>query len=168
MRKLTSGLLRRWRGDREREARHSILTAIASSKALKLVVMVDPDIDGHDQNRVEWAIAFRSQPARDGIIVSDLPGGTLDPSIDGSLRQTGAGSAMAMDATFPFGADQQKVPDVLPARPAVQLLRSRAMSSLSRRRTLLAGGRGGLQSGLSAFAGRIFRPPVGRRWTQTS
>jgi hypothetical protein len=31
------------------------------------------------------AVAFRSQPARDVIIVGDLPGGTLDPSIDESL-----------------------------------------------------------------------------------
>jgi 4-hydroxy-3-polyprenylbenzoate decarboxylase/2,5-furandicarboxylate decarboxylase 1 len=52
------------------------------------------------------------QPARD-VIVGDLPGVTLDPSVDGSIplnRRTG--SAMGIDATFPFGADEQKAPDV--------------------------------------------------------
>jgi 4-hydroxy-3-polyprenylbenzoate decarboxylase/2,5-furandicarboxylate decarboxylase 1 len=95
------------------EARHAILTAIASSQRPKLVVVVDPDIDVRDPNQVEWAIAFRSQPARDVIIVGDLPGGTLDPSIDGSLPlDRRVGSAMGIDATFPFGADEQKAADV--------------------------------------------------------
>lgn len=95
------------------EARHAILTAIASSQRPKLVVVVDPDIDVRNPDQVEWAIAFRSQPARDIIIVGDLPGGTLDPSIDASLpldRRTG--SAMGIDATFPYGANEQKAADV--------------------------------------------------------
>ena len=44
------------------------------------------------------------QPARDMIVVDALPGGTLDPTVDRSLpldRQTG--SAVGIDATFPFG-----------------------------------------------------------------
>jgi 3-polyprenyl-4-hydroxybenzoate decarboxylase len=78
-----------------------------------LVVVVDPDIDVRNPDQVEWAIAFRSQPARDVIIVDDLPGGTLDPSIDGSIPLARrVGSAMGVDATFPFGADEQKAPDV--------------------------------------------------------
>ena len=64
------------------EARHAILTAIASSQRPKLVVVVDPDIDVRNPDQVEWAIAFRSQPARDVIIINDVPGGTLDPSLD--------------------------------------------------------------------------------------
>ncbi len=95
------------------EARHAILTAIASSQRPKLVVVVDPDIDVRNPDQVEWAIAFRSQPARDVIIVDDLPGGTLDPSIDRSIPLARrVGSAMGVDATFPFGADEQKAPDV--------------------------------------------------------
>ncbi|MFL5287461.1 MAG: UbiD family decarboxylase [Rhodopila sp.] len=95
------------------EARHAILTAIASSQRPKLVVVVDPDIDVRNPDQVEWAIAFRSQPARDVIIIGDVPGGTLDPSIDGSIPlDRRVGSAMGIDATFPFGADEQKAPDV--------------------------------------------------------
>src|SRR3984885_8577153 len=95
------------------EARHAILTAIASSQRPKLVVVVDPDIDVRNPNQVEWAIAFRTQPDRDVIIVDGLPGGTLDPSIDGSIPlNKRVGSAMGIDATFPFGADEQKADDV--------------------------------------------------------
>jgi 2,5-furandicarboxylate decarboxylase 1 len=95
------------------EARHAILTAIASTQRPKMVVVVDPDIDVRNPDQVEWAIAFRSQPVRDVIIVDGLPGGTLDPSIDGSIPlNRRVGSAMGIDATFPFGADEQKADDV--------------------------------------------------------
>jgi 2,5-furandicarboxylate decarboxylase 1 len=94
------------------EARHAILTTIASSQRPKLVVVVDPDIDIRDPEQVEWAMTFRTQPARDVIIVDGLPGGTLDPSLDGSLPlDRRVGSAMGIDATFPYGANDQKAPD---------------------------------------------------------
>lgn len=58
-------------------------------------------------------MAFRTQPARDVIIIDDLPGGTLDPSIDGSIPlNRRVGSAIGIDATFPFRADEQKAADV--------------------------------------------------------
>lgn len=86
------------------EARSAILTAMGSNVRPKTVVAVDPDIDVQNSEEVEWAIAFRSQPARDVIIVEDLPGGPLDPTLDESLtpdRRTG--SALGIDATYPFG-----------------------------------------------------------------
>jgi 2,5-furandicarboxylate decarboxylase 1 len=95
------------------EARHAILTTIASSQRPKKVVVVDPDIDVRNPDQVEWAITFRTQPARDVIIIDGLPGGTLDPSLDGSLPlDRRVGSAMGIDATFPYGADEQKAADV--------------------------------------------------------
>lgn len=86
------------------EAREAILTAMGSNLRPKTVVVVDPDIDVQDSGEVEWALAFRSQPARDVIIVDDLPGGPLDPTLDESLpadRRTG--SALGIDATYPYG-----------------------------------------------------------------
>jgi UbiD family decarboxylase len=95
------------------EARHAILTTIASSQRPKKVVVVDPDIDVRNPDQIEWAITFRTQPARDVIIIDGLPGGTLDPSLDGSLPlDRRVGSAMGIDATFPYGADEQKAADV--------------------------------------------------------
>ena len=86
------------------EARNAILAAMGSNVRPKTVIVVDPDIDVQDSGEVEWALAFRSQPARDVIIVDNLPGGPLDPTLDESLppeRRTG--SALGIDATYPYG-----------------------------------------------------------------
>jgi 2,5-furandicarboxylate decarboxylase 1 len=86
------------------EARSALLAAIASRLQPKKVVVVDPDIDVHNADQVDWALAFRTQPKRDVIIVDGLPGGPLDPSIDESIPLSSrTGSAMGIDATFPFG-----------------------------------------------------------------
>ena len=91
------------------EARSALLAAIASNFRPKMVVVVDPDIDVHSSAEVEWAMAFRTQPARDAVIVDGLPGGPLDPMADESLPATmRTGSAIGIDATFPFGLPVRK------------------------------------------------------------
>lgn len=86
------------------EARAAILTAMGTNLRPKTVIVVDPDIDVHDPAQVEWATAFRTQPARDVIVVDDLPGGPLDPSIDDHLPlDQRTGSALGIDATYPYG-----------------------------------------------------------------
>jgi 2,5-furandicarboxylate decarboxylase 1 len=86
------------------EARSAMLAAIASNLRPKTVIVVDPDIDVHSSDQVEWALAFRMQPARDAIIVEGLPSGPLDPSADESLKpDRRTGSAIGFDATFPYG-----------------------------------------------------------------
>ena len=88
------------------EARSALLAAIASNLRPKRVIVVDPDIDVHDSDQVEWALAFRMQPTQDVIIVERVPGGPLDPSIDPSIApHARLGSAIGIDATFPFGAE---------------------------------------------------------------
>jgi 4-hydroxy-3-polyprenylbenzoate decarboxylase/2,5-furandicarboxylate decarboxylase 1 len=86
------------------EARSAMLAAIGSTIRPKLVIVVNPDIDVHDSAQVEWATAFRVQPARDVVVVDGLPAGPLDPSTDEKVpadRRTG--SALGIDATFPYG-----------------------------------------------------------------
>ncbi|MHA3021188.1 UbiD family decarboxylase [Mycobacterium sp. BMJ-28] len=86
------------------EARSLLLAAMGSNLRPKNVIVVDPDIDVHDSEQVEWAQAFRTQPARDVIIVDDLPGGPLDPTADESLpADQRTGSAIGVDATYPYG-----------------------------------------------------------------
>ncbi|OKH79476.1 hypothetical protein EB75_24310 [Mycobacterium sp. ST-F2] len=95
------------------EARSLILAAMGSNLRPKQVVVVDPDIDVYDSEQVEWAMAFRTQPARDVIIIDSLPGGPLDPTADESLPQDQrTGSAIGMDATYPYGTIVKKVGDV--------------------------------------------------------
>ena len=72
------------------EARSAILAAMGSNLRPKTVIVVDPDIDVHDSEQVEWAMAFRTQPARDVIIVDEPARRTAGP--DGR-RIVAAGSA---------------------------------------------------------------------------
>jgi 2,5-furandicarboxylate decarboxylase 1 len=102
------------------EARSALLAAIASNLRPKTVIVVDPDIDVHSSDQVEWATSFRVQPARDVVVVDGLPGGPLDPSADQRVpadRRTG--SAIGIDATFPFGTVIRKAGEVGICGPAL-------------------------------------------------
>lgn len=95
------------------EARQVILAAMASNVRPKWVVIVDPDIDVHSSEEVEWALAFRVQPHRDVIIVPSVPAGPSDPSADLSQpRPKRVASCIGIDATRPFGQDFYEVADV--------------------------------------------------------
>lgn len=95
------------------EARSAILAAMGSNMRPKTVIVVDPDIDVHDSGEVEWALAFRTQPARDAIIVDNLPGGALDPTADESLPpDQRTGSALGIDATYPYGTVIKEVGEI--------------------------------------------------------
>jgi 2,5-furandicarboxylate decarboxylase 1 len=96
------------------EARQVILAAMASNIRPKWTIIVDPDIDVHSSAEVEWALAFRTQPAKDAIIVGDIPSGPSDPSIDDPTkpRPLRTASAIGIDATRPFGKPFSEVADV--------------------------------------------------------
>lgn len=77
---------------------------------IKLIIVVDDDIDPYDLKEVEWAIATRVQPDQDILIQSNLPGLIIDPSTSGGevspeffsflIPKT---SKMGIDATKPLG-----------------------------------------------------------------
>jgi 2,5-furandicarboxylate decarboxylase 1 len=95
------------------EARSALLAAISTNLRPKTVVVVDPDIDVHSPDQVEWAMAFRMQPKRDVIIVDSIPSGPLDPSVDDSIAlDARTGSAIGIDATYPFGAEVKSATEV--------------------------------------------------------
>lgn len=47
----------------------------------KIAVVVDEDIDPHDDFQVDWAMSYRMQPARDVFIETNTPPLRLDPSV---------------------------------------------------------------------------------------
>jgi len=96
------------------EARQVILASMSSNIRPKWTVVVDPDIDVHSSSEVEWAMAFRSQPQKDVIIVGEIPAGPSDPSIDDPTqpRPMRTASAIGVDATKPFGKPFSEVADV--------------------------------------------------------
>ena len=76
---------------------------------LKLVVVVDDDVDVFDEAQVLWAMATRMQAGRDAIIVDDMTCNLLDPS----SSKSGTSSKMAIDATIPEGFEAERL--TLPA-----------------------------------------------------
>lgn len=85
------------------EAKNVILAAFGTHYDIKHVTTVDLDVDVHNPNEVEWAVATRFQAERDLVIVHDSQGSRLDPS-----TRDGVGSKMGFDATVPQGAPPGK------------------------------------------------------------
>ena len=85
------------------QARNAAMAALGAHPSLKRVVVVDDDIDIHDAQQVEWAIATRVQSDRDVIVIPGCRGSSLDPSRDTSASTT---AKWIIDATIPQGADR--------------------------------------------------------------
>ncbi len=81
------------------EAKHVIPIVLGVDHYLKLVIVVDDDIDVFDEADVLWAVATRMQADRDLLIVSGSLGALLDPSAD----ERGVTAKLGIDATRPFG-----------------------------------------------------------------
>jgi UbiD family decarboxylase len=81
------------------EAKHVIPIVLGVDHYLKLVVVVDDDIDVFDESDVLWAVATRMQPDRDLVTISGSLGALLDPSAD----ELGVTAKLGIDATRPFG-----------------------------------------------------------------
>lgn len=82
------------------EAKNIIMGAFSAHYDIKHVTVVDDDVDVHDPEMVEWALATRFQADHDLVIIPNAQGSKLDPSND-----DGFGAKMGMDATKPVGAD---------------------------------------------------------------
>ena len=85
----------------EGEAKNVMLGAFAGHYDVKHVVVVDEDVDIHNPDEVEWAVATRFQADRDLVVVPESQGSKLDPSTRG-----GVGAKMGLDATKPLSAPE--------------------------------------------------------------
>ncbi len=74
-----------------------ILRAVLQYRRVKMAVLVNEDIDIFDDAQVLWAIATRTQMNRDALILQDLPGTMLDPSLTPGVGQT---AKMGLNATW--------------------------------------------------------------------
>ena len=70
----------------------------ASHRSLKMVTVVDDDIDPTDAVAVEFAMATRFQADKDLIIIKNVRGSSLDPSSNQKKLRT---AKMGIDATIP-------------------------------------------------------------------
>lgn len=97
---------------REGEPKNVILGAFGGHYDVKHVVVVDDDVDVHDPQEVEWAIATRFQADRDLVVVSEAQGSVLDPSTTVRFAHShggkppahlqGISAKMGLDATRPL------------------------------------------------------------------
>ena len=82
------------------------LLALLSVAEVKLAIVTDDDIDIHDPDDLDWAIAFRVQADKDVITLSGARAKHIDPSVKswelgkGGLPTT---AKMGIDATIPEG-----------------------------------------------------------------
>ncbi len=87
----------------EDDPSNAIQAALAGHKSMKMVTIVDEDIDIGNPVRVEWAMVTRWQPDKDTIILSNQKGSSLDPSRDSDSLTAKVG----FDATLPWGVDHE-------------------------------------------------------------
>ncbi|MEO9320981.1 MAG: UbiD family decarboxylase [Nitrososphaera sp.] len=80
----------------EGEPKNAILAAFSSHPSLKMVTIVDHDIDPTSAVAVEYAVATRCQADRDIVTVPGAKGSSLDPSSDQANLLT---TKIGIDAT---------------------------------------------------------------------
>lgn len=80
------------------DGKKALLAAINTHKSLKHVVVVDNDIDIHNPEEVEWAIATRFQGDKRRIISRREKGSSLDPS----ASEDRITNKIGIDATIPL------------------------------------------------------------------
>ncbi|VFR44608.1 3-polyprenyl-4-hydroxybenzoate carboxy-lyase [plant metagenome] len=94
----------------EGQPKNVILAAFGAHYDIKQVIVVDEDVDVHDPQQVEWAVATRFQADRDLVVISGAQGSALDPSTtltrpakDGVQppHEQGISAKMGLDATRP-------------------------------------------------------------------
>ncbi len=82
----------------EGQGKQAILTALGIDHGLKLVVVVDDDVDIYDESSVLWALSTRFQADKDMVLVPRAMGVILDPS----SSEDGLGARLGLDATKPL------------------------------------------------------------------
>jgi len=89
--------------EHEGDGKNAILAGLNSSQDIKLVVVVDEDVDPFNLWEVEWAVATRFQADRDLVVTAAARGNELDPS----CPQPGLTAKMGIDATKPLGRSER-------------------------------------------------------------
>jgi UbiD family decarboxylase len=92
------------------QARQAILLLFGLDMYLKLVIVVDDDVDVYNEQEVLWALATRFQADRDLFMVEGVTCNLLDPSAHG-----GVATKLGLDATrsADFSAVRMTLPEAV-------------------------------------------------------
>lgn len=77
------------------EANHAAMLLMGLDPYVKVAVVVNEDIDVHNEQEVSWAIATRMQPDRDANVIKNVFCNKLDPS----SHEDGTTGKLIIDAT---------------------------------------------------------------------
>ena len=88
----------------EGEAKNAIFAALGNDLSLKLVIVVDDDINVFNESEVLWACATRMQGDEDILIMPNCMGAILDPS-----NKDGITAKVGIDATKPLDWTAKKL-----------------------------------------------------------
>ena len=91
------------RKEHEGDGKDAILAGLYSVRDIKLVTVVDDDVDPYNPREVEWAIATRFQADRDLVVIAGAKGNELDPS----CPQLALTAKMGIDATKPLARQER-------------------------------------------------------------
>ncbi len=86
----------------EGDSKNALLAAFAAHPSLKVVTVVDCDIDVDNPVEVEWAVMTRARFSKDIVLIRDARCSTLDPSSDDGLCDK-----LGIDATIPLDRDRK-------------------------------------------------------------
>jgi UbiD family decarboxylase len=84
---------------KDSEPKKIIQKTFETHRSLKMVTIVDDDIDPNNAESVEYAMATRFQADRDLVIIKNVRGSSLDPSSDQKKLKT---AKLGIDATKPL------------------------------------------------------------------
>ncbi len=101
------------RDPRPGDARKAMLAVWAHVNLVKLITVVDTDVDPYDPNAVEYAVATRFRADRDVVILPRVRGDRADPLVTDGLV-----TKMGLDAT----RKEEDRDDWMPARPPADVL----------------------------------------------
>lgn len=88
----------------------SALMALMSLMGVKMVTVVDDDINIYDDNEVRWAVALRVQADQDVVIVNNAQAKHMDPTVRADKLPPGrlpTTAKMGIDATIPPDIDRR-------------------------------------------------------------
>ena len=97
-----------------KQVAHAIWGSSIGNYAGKIVIVVDEDIDIYDSEAMQWAIAYRMNPAMDQLLISPGSiGSVLDPSVPLHERNPvkygmGKWSRVLVDATINWELEPQE------------------------------------------------------------
>jgi UbiD family decarboxylase len=131
------------------EARNAIAAAFGSLANVKHVFVVDPDIDIHSDEQMDWALATRFQADRDLVVQSGFRSLPLDPS----LRGARTGAKAGFDLTLPAGGARE-IDSTVPEPPRFEGARFASVEAA------LAGGPKTFEALMTAVASRDGRDVV--------